>query len=122
MKLLKNLLLLSILSLTALPAFAQQISYSQPLKKDDYRHTEFEIIGKLKAGVPAKDQYKSHILIYKNNRGERKISVYSPNMEFIGNVQLQFLTHRLLGVDFLSFPDHFIMLYQYQEGAYVYCK
>lgn len=111
-----------LLTLFTLPSFAQQITYSQPLKKDDYRHTEFEIIGRLKAGQPAQDKYATHILVYKNNDGEQKIAVYSPDMEFIGNVQLKFLTDGLLGIDFLAFADRFMMLYQYQQGEYVYCK
>jgi len=122
MKVLKNFFGISALLLLALPAVSQQVTYSQPLKEDDYRHTEFEIIGKLKAGEPAQDKYSEHILVYKNNEGNHKIAVYAPNMELIGNVQLKFLTNGLLGVDFLSFPDHFMMLYQYQEGNFVYCK
>lgn len=113
---------LLLLVLLSLPSIAQQITYSQPLKKDDYRQTEFEIIGKLKAGTPAQDAYSTHILVYKNNDGEQKIAVYAPNMEFIGNVQLKFLTDGLLGVDFLAFPDRFMMFYQYQQGEYVFCK
>ncbi len=122
MKVLKTFFIISTFLLAAFAANAQKVTSSQPLKKDDYRHTEFEIIGKLKAGTPAKDKYASHVLIYKNNDGEHHISVYSPEMEFIGNVDLRFLTNQLLGVDFISFPDHFIMFYQYQEGSYVYCK
>lgn len=106
----------------SIPAFSQQVTYSQPLKKDDYRHTEFEIIGKLKVEPATDDPYDSHILVYKNTEGDQKIAVYSPDMKLIGNVQLRFITDGLLGVDFLAFPDHFLMVYQYQEGDFVYCK
>lgn len=122
MKNIKILFPISLLLLIAAPVVSQNITFSKPLKADDYRNTEFEIIGKLKAGTPSQDEYDQHILIYKNNNGHQRISVYAPDMTFIGNVQLKFLTEGLIGVDFLAFPDHFMMLYQYQKGSYVYCK
>lgn len=93
------------------PAWSQQVTYSMPQRDDDYRNTSVEIIGKV----------GSDILVYKNNRGNNVISVYDENMKLVKNVPLQFLPDRTLNVDFVAYPDHFQMIYQFQHKAYVYC-
>lgn len=98
---------------------AQQITYSNPQREDDYRQTEFEIIGKVNIFTPAP---ASHILVYKNVRDHYLLSVYDENMELVKNTPLSFLENKkVIGADFVALSDYFLMIYQYQEGAYVYC-
>lgn len=97
---------------------AQQVTYSEPQREDDYRHTEFEIIGKVNAAGPSS---AGHILVYKNTRDHYLIAVYDENMNLVKNVPLKFLVKDVIGVDFVAFPDHFLMVCQYQDGDYVYC-
>jgi len=92
-------------------AWSQRVTYSQPLRQDDYRNTEVEIIGKV----------GNNVLVYKNNRAGYFISVFDQDMKPVDNVLLKFLPSRVLNVDFVAYPDHFQIIYQYQEKAYVYC-
>ncbi|MGH2645105.1 MAG: hypothetical protein ACRDE2_14220, partial [Chitinophagaceae bacterium] len=99
------------LTVNSISSWAQQITYSMPQREDDYRNTSVEIIGKV----------GNNILVYKNNRGNNVISIYDQNMKLVKNVPLQFLPERTLNVDFVAYPDHFQMIYQFQHKAYVYC-
>lgn len=103
--------LIMVLMGLALSVSAQQITYSSPQRNDDYRNTSVEIIGKV----------GNNILVYKNNRGGNVISIYDDNMNSVKNVPLNFLPDRTLNVDFIAYPDHFQMIYQFQYKSYVYC-
>jgi hypothetical protein len=104
-------LIISALAIYPAAAWSQRVTYSQPQRNDDYRNTEVEIVGKV----------GDHILVYKNNRDGYFVSVFNDDMNLQANVPLQFMPDRLLNVDFVSYPDHFQMIYQYQDKAYVYC-
>lgn len=98
------------LTLCATVAMSQRVTYSEPQRADDYRNTEVEIIGKV----------GDNILVYKNNRERYSISVFDENMRLVKNVSLN-MPDRLLNVDFVAYPGHFQMIYQFQYKAYVYC-
>lgn len=89
--------------------YAQKIYYSQP-ERDDSRNTAFEIIGKV----------GQHILVYKDNNGDEAISIYDNEMNPVNRVPLRF-RYNLLNVDFINYPNQFILIYQYQYRRYVYC-
>lgn len=90
-------------------ANAQRVVYSEP-DKNDYRQTEFEIIGKVAGNV----------LIYKNTRGSYAMSVYDFDMKQKERVKLDFLPERIINADFLAYPDYCFMFYQYQKRNIVY--
>jgi hypothetical protein len=90
-------------------ANAQRVIYSEP-DKNDFRQTEFEIIGKV-AG---------NILIYKNTRNAYAISVYDFDMKQKERVKLNFLPDRIINADFLAYPEYSYMFYQYQKRNVVY--
>lgn len=88
---------------------AQKISYSEP-ERDDYKSTEFEIIGKV-AG---------NILVYKGDRGDYAISVYDNAMQLKQRVKIDFLPKKLISVDFVAYPDRVYMIYQFQRKDAVF--
>ncbi len=107
----RSALFLCLLLLPAGFALAQRITYSEPSRNDDYRNTEVEIIG----------QVGDHILAFKNNRDAYSISAYDQDMKLVKNTALTFMPERLINTDFIAYPDHFQLIYQYQYKAYVYC-
>jgi len=88
---------------------AQRVIYSET-DKNDYRQTEFEIIGKI----------DGNILIYKNLRSSFAISVYDIDLKQKQRVKLDFLPERIINADFLAYPDFCYMFYQYQKRNIVY--
>ena len=88
---------------------AQRVIYSEP-DKNDYRQTQFEIIGKINGNV----------LIYKNLRSSYVMSVYDMDMKQKQRVKLDFLPDRIINADFLAYPDFCYMFYQYQRRNVIY--
>src|ERR1700749_2042220 len=102
---------LTIALLNAPHAKAQvsQILYSEP-EKDDGRRTNFEIIGKLS------DNY----LVFKNNGSNDAISIYDSSMRALQRVPLTFMPDRYINIDFVAYPDYFILIYEYQKKSIVH--
>ncbi len=88
---------------------AQRISYTD-IDRDDYRQMNFEIIGKV----------GGNINIYKNYRNRNEISVFDQDMKMKDKVALTVLPERVTNVDFISFSDHYQMVYQDQKRNVVY--
>ena len=84
---------------------AQNIAYSEP-DRDDPRTLNFEVIGKI----------SGKYLIYKNARDDHFFSVYDAEMKLSNKVKLDFLPDRakVLGTDFITYPDFAYFIYQYQ--------
>lgn len=93
-------------------ATAQKVTYSEP-ERDDYKSTEFEIIGKI----------SGNILVYKADRGDYNISVYDNGMQLKDRVKLDFLPKKLISVDFVNYGDKAYMIYQFQrkDAVYSFC-
>ena len=104
-------LILSFLAVFTLfcSAVGQKISYSEP-ERDDNKRTNFDIIGKV----------GNNILVFKNNRNEGNISVYSGDMKLIKKVPVG-EDERWINVDFISYPDFAWMIYQFQRKSILYC-
>ena len=98
-----------VLLINAYFVLGQHVIYSEP-DKNDYRQTEFEIIGKI----------NGNILIYKNLRNSYALSVYNIDMKQKERVKLDFLPDRIINADFLAYPDFCYMFYQYQRRNVVY--
>lgn len=110
MHLVKQIALVVVLSLPFI-SNAQRIVYSEPTR-DDYRQVNFEIIGKI-AG---------DIVIYKNYKTRNDLSIFDNDMKLKNKVDLDFLPDRLINVDFVTYPDFFYMIYQYEKKNIVYCN
>lgn len=91
-------------------ASAQRIAYSEP-ERDDNKRTNFDIIGKV----------GRNILVFKNNRSDNNISVYDNEMKLVKKVNVNPNNERWINVDFVAYPDHAWMIYQYQQKSILYC-
>lgn len=98
-----------VLLLSVCFANGQRVIYSEP-DKNDYRQTEFEIIGKV----------SGNLLIYKNTRNAYAMSVYDLDMKEQQRIKMDFLPDRIINADFLAYPDYCYMFYQYQKRNIVY--
>lgn len=106
----KKLILNLIAILSLFSVAAQRISYSEP-ERDDNKRTNFDIIGKI----------GSNILVFKNNRNEHNISVYDSQMKLLKRVNANTASERWINVDFVAYPEHAWMIYQYQQKSILYC-
>ena len=104
------LFLLLLLFIAPLPLFAQTVSISD-FDREDNRDMNFEIIGKI----------NSNILVYKNIRSSHKINIFDKDMNTLETVRLDFIPDRTFNIDFITYSDHFYMIYQYQKGSILYC-
>lgn len=89
---------------------AQQVTYSE-MDREDSRDTNFEIIGKM----------KGNILVYKNNRWKHRISIFDNEMKTLENRNLDFIPEKTFNVDFITYPDFFYIIYQYQKRSILHC-
>jgi hypothetical protein len=90
---------------------AQKIIYSDLINEDN-REINFEILGKVA------DNY----IIYKNVRWKHMLAVYDENMKLKDNSRIAFIPDKTFNIDFIIYPDHFYMVYQYQKRNTIYCK
>lgn len=104
------LLLQIVASITFLSTQGQKISYSEP-EREDNKRTNFDVLGKI----------GSNYLVYKNNRNEHAMSVYASDMKLISRNDLNPENERWINVDFITYPDHAWMIYQYQQKSIIYC-
>ena len=104
-------LFLVLLLFVALDLKAQKIIYSDPDDNDGRMLTAYEIIGRM----------GSNILIYKNYKEDHFISVYDGEMKQVAKNKLEQIPDRMINADFINYPDHAYMIYQYQKKSTVYC-
>ncbi len=98
-------------SLFILNASSQSIIYADILRADD-RSSNFEILGTI----------DGDLLVYKNRGNNHKLTVYDNAMKVKDNVNLDFIPGRTFNLDFITYPDYFYAIYQYQKGNYVFCN
>src|SRR5688572_17169808 len=106
----KLLILQFVAALAFFTSSAQKIVYSEP-EREDHKRTNFDILGKI----------GSNYLVYKNNRNEHAISVYGSDMRLIRKSDLNPENERWINVDFIAYPNHAWMIYQYQQKSILYC-
>ncbi len=90
---------------------AQNITYSE-IERNDNRNLNFEILGK----------FGDNFLIYKNIYKKQFITIYNNNMTIKEIVNIDFVSDRVSNIDFITYPNYFIMVWQYQKGNTMYCK
>jgi hypothetical protein len=106
-RLLFNLFLLLLLPATVL---CQQVTYSD-FQQEDSRDINFEVIGKM----------NGNFLVYKNIRWRHKINIFGDDMKIKETIKLDFIPEKTFNVDFVIYPTHFYMVYQYQKKNILYC-
>ena len=92
-------------------ASAQNITYSE-IEKSDNRNLEFEILGK----------FSENFLIYKNTNRRHELTIYDNNMSIKETVKLDFISDRVSDIDFITYPDYFIMIWQFEKGNITRCR
>ncbi len=90
---------------------AQNIIYSE-VEKNDNRHMVFEILG----------NFSGDFLIYKNNNRRQFLTIYDNMMAVKKNIKLDFISEKTFNIDFVKYPDYFIMVWQYEKGSSTYSK
>ncbi len=91
--------------------FAQNITYSE-VEKADSRNMNFEILG----------NFSDNLLVYKNLNKRQALTIYNNNMAIKENIKLDFISDRTYNIDFVTYPDHFLMVWEYEKGNTIYCK
>jgi hypothetical protein len=90
---------------------AQQITYSE-IRSEDNRDINFEILGKM----------NEHYVVYKNVRWKHMLAFYDKDMRIAKSMRLAFVPDKTFNIDFITYPDHFYVIYQYQKNSIIYCK
>lgn len=106
-----NILLCSFLFLIAgFSSSAQNITYSA-VHNENVRDANFEILGKV----------GSNIIVFKNIGWKNILQVFDRDMNELSNDRLDFIPDKILQADFVTYPDQFVMIYQYKKSGVVYC-
>ena len=90
---------------------AQKIVYSEVIKEDN-RDITFEILGKV----------STNYVVYKFVRWKHMLASYTEDLKLINNTRLNFIPEKTFNVDFVVYPDYFIIVYQYQKNNTIWCK
>lgn len=99
-----------LLLLTTGGVFSQKVVYSD-FDQEDNRDMNFEIIGKM----------NGNILVYKNVKWRHKISILGDDMKIKETIKLDFMPDKTFNVDFVTYPNHFYIIYQYQKKNTLHC-
>ncbi|MBC7934283.1 MAG: hypothetical protein H7Y86_02835 [Rhizobacter sp.] len=91
---------------------AQNITYSVVHGGENEREVNFEILGKV----------GPNYLVFKNITWRSIIQVFDKDMKELSNERLKFVPDKILNADFITYPNHFLMIYQHQKNAILYCK
>ena len=92
-------------------ASAQNITYSE-IEKSDNRNLDFEILGK----------FSENFLIFKNTDRRREITIYDNNMSIKHKVNLDFISDRVSDIDFITYPEYFIIIWQFEKRNITRCR
>ena len=92
-------------------ASAQNITYSE-IEKSDNRNLDFEILGK----------FSENFLIFKNTDRRREITIYDNNMSIKQKVNLDFISDRVSDIDFITYPEYFIIIWQFEKKNITRCR
>jgi hypothetical protein len=91
-------------------AKAQQLIYSD-YSREDNRDINFEIVGKM----------NNNFIIYKNIRWKHNLTILDNEMKLVEKINLDFIPEKTFNVDFISYPNFFYIIYQYQKRNVLYC-
>lgn len=107
-----NIILMFIIAIFGITDVAgQTITYSE-VEKSDTRNANFEILGK----------FGESFLIYKNINRRQDLTIYNNDMTIKEILKLDFVSDKTSNINFITFPDHFLIIWQYQKNNIIYCK
>lgn len=89
---------------------AQKITYSVR-HKESARETNFEILGKV----------GPNYIVFKNIAWRNIIQVFDKDMKELSNERLKYVPEKIFNVDFVTYADQFLMIYQYKNDGIVFC-
>ena len=101
---------LFVLFFLAHTTIAQEITYAE-FNSEDNKDMNFDILGKMNDGY----------VIYKNLKSKHLLAVYDDQMRIKNTINLSFVPSKTFNIDFITYPDHFYMVYQYEKNRVVYC-
>ncbi len=90
---------------------AQGITYSE-VEKADSRNMNFEILG----------NFSNNFLVYKNLNKRQSLTIYGNDMAIKESIKLDFISDRTYNIDFITYPDRFLMVWQYEKGNVIYSR
>ena len=91
--------------------FSQNITYSE-VERADSRNMNFEILG----------NFSGNFLVYKNLNKRQTLTIYDNSMAIKENIKLDFISDRTNNIDFITYPDRFLMVWQFEKGNTIYSK
>lgn len=100
-------LLYILLLLIITPATNAQDLFYSPAESGVESIVKYEAIGRI----------GKHILIYRELKGQKVVSVFENNMNLVRKVELSILPKDVLSVDFINHGTKAIMIYQYLEKS-----
>lgn len=98
-------LLLLLSCFTLLPATAQEVIYS-PFNKIDFRTGSFSVVGNV----------GDRTYTYRGSAEGYYLDAYDDRMEHLATVILDFLPRKAFGVEFYTYADKILLLYQRNDG------
>lgn len=109
----KRVIFYILVGFLTIPEFstAQNITYSVFHTGENNREVDVEVLGKVGANY----------VVFKSIGWRSIIQVFDKNMKELSNERLKFVPDNIINVDFITYPDHFWMIYQYQRNAVLYC-
>ena len=110
MKHINRLLCSVIFLLSAHCVAAQNITYSV-VHNENAKDVNFEILGKV----------GENYLVFKNIIWKNIIQVFDKNMVELSNERVKYIPERIINADFITYPDYFLMVYQYKKNNTLYC-
>lgn len=93
-------------------ADAQKITYSVVHSNEGSATTDFDILGKV----------GPNYLVFKDIGWRSILQVFDKDMNELSNERLKFMPDKVVNVDFITYPDHFLMIYQFQRNNILYCN
>ena len=108
----KKLLPIVVLLLLGSHCLAQNITYSVVHQNENNRDVNFEILGKVGANY----------LVFKKITWRSLVQVFDKNMKELSNERLKFVPDKIINSDFITYPDHFWMIYQHQRNSVLHCS
>ena len=101
-------LLVYLLSVSCIKA--QNITYSV-VHTENSRDVSFEILGKV----------GPNFLVFKSLGWKNIIQVFDRNMKELSNERLKFMPDQTLNVDFITYPDYVVLVYQHKKNNTLVC-
>ncbi len=92
------------------PIVAQNITYSV-VHSESAQDVNFEILGKV----------GNNYLVFKNSWERNFIQVFDKDMNEVSNRRIKEIPGKVENVDFITYPNHALIVYQYKQNNVLHC-